>query len=88
MHRNQVNYLIYCDSQSVIDLRKNALCHSKTKHISVRFHWIKYIIDRRLMYFNKIHTDNNQSNTITKIMINEKTELCKKIKFSHLSYMM
>ena len=37
----QDEYVIYCDSQSAIDLRKNATYHSRTKHIEVRYHWIR-----------------------------------------------
>ena len=34
----QDEYVVYCDSQSAIDLNKNATYHSKTKHIEVRYH--------------------------------------------------
>ena len=31
---------LYCDSKSAIDLTKNAVFHSRTKHIEVRYHFI------------------------------------------------
>ena len=37
----QDEYVVYCDSQSAMDLSKNATYHSKTKHIEVRYHWIR-----------------------------------------------
>ena len=30
--------VVHCDSQSVIDLSKNAMFHSRLKHIEVRYH--------------------------------------------------
>ena len=37
---NRMEYIVYCDSQSAIDLSKNSMYHARTKHIDVRFHWI------------------------------------------------
>jgi ATP-binding cassette subfamily B (MDR/TAP) protein 1 len=34
----QEDAIVFCDSQSAIDLSKNAAYHSRTKHIDVRFH--------------------------------------------------
>ena len=39
---NQMEYIVYCDSQSAIDLSKNSMYHARTKHIDVRYHWIHY----------------------------------------------
>lgn len=37
----QKKYVVYCDSQSAMDLSLNATYHSRTKHIDVRYHWIR-----------------------------------------------
>ena len=37
----QDEYVVYCDRKSTIDLSKNATYHSKTKHIEVRYHYIR-----------------------------------------------
>ena len=34
----QKEYKIHCDSQSALDLSKNSMYHSRTKHIDVRYH--------------------------------------------------
>jgi len=39
-------YVVHCDSQSAIDLRKNATYHSCTKHIEVRYHWIRLVVEK------------------------------------------
>ena len=36
----QDEYVVYCNSQSAIDLSKNATYHSRTNHIEVRYNWI------------------------------------------------
>lgn len=37
----QDKYVLYCDSQSAIHLAKNPAFHSRTKHIDLRYHWIR-----------------------------------------------
>ena len=41
----QRDYIVYCDSQSAIDLSKNTMYHVRTKHIDVRYHWIRKAIE-------------------------------------------
>ena len=36
----QDEYVVYCDSQSAIDLSKNSTYHFRTKHMEVIYHWI------------------------------------------------
>jgi hypothetical protein len=43
----QDEYVVFCDSQSAIDLSKNATYHSQTKHIDVRYHWLCEVIDKK-----------------------------------------
>ena len=37
----QEEYVVHCDSQSVIDLSKNATYCSRTKHIEVKYHLMR-----------------------------------------------
>jgi hypothetical protein len=41
----QVEYdepiMIYCDNTSVIGISKNPVMHSKTKHIPIKFHFLR-----------------------------------------------
>ena len=39
-------YVAHCDSQSAIDLSKNATFHSHPKHIEVRYHWIRLVVEK------------------------------------------
>ena len=36
---------MFCDSQSAIHLAKNQVCHARTKHIDVRYHFVLEIIE-------------------------------------------
>jgi hypothetical protein len=45
----QERYLFYCDNQSVIHLSKNSTFHSRSKHIDVRYHWIRDALDEKLL---------------------------------------
>jgi len=47
---------INCDSMSVIYLEKNQVYHARTKHIDVRFHFIREILDECDTELLKIHS--------------------------------
>lgn len=74
----QEKYTLYCDSQSAIDLSKNATYHSRTKHIDVRHHWIRDALENRLMHIKKIDTRQNPSDMMTKPLPKEKHDFCRK----------
>ena len=68
----QKDYIIHCNSQSAIDLRKNTMYHARTKHINVRYHWIRKAIEEQLFQIRKIHTDENTANMMMKVIRKEK----------------
>ena len=72
----QDEYVVFCDSQSAMDLSKNTSYHSRTKHIDVRYHWLRDVIGKELMKLKKIHTDFNPSDMMTKVATREKLKLC------------
>ena len=70
-------YVLYCDSQSSIHLAKNPAFHSKTKHIDLRQHWIRHVLEEEQLSLEKIHTDRNLADMLTKILPRNKHELCR-----------
>eukprot|EP00253_Pinus_taeda_P022287 PITA_22287 len=64
----QDKYVLYCDSQSAIHLAKNPTFHSKTKHIDLRYHWIQHVLEEEQLSLEKIHTDRNPADMLTKIL--------------------
>ena len=71
-------YLLYFDSQSAIHLSKNKTFQSKSKHIDVKYHWIRDALEMKLFYLEKIHTDENELDMMTKPIPTEKLQLCRK----------
>ena len=69
-------YIVYCDSQSAIDLSKNTMYHVRTKHIDVRYHWIKKAIEEQLFQMRKIHIYENTIDMMTKVITKEKLTRC------------
>ena len=74
----QEEYRLYCDSQSAIHLAKNAAYHSRTKHIQRRYHWIRERVEDQEFVLTKIHTEENQSDMVTKVLTTGKLDVCRK----------
>jgi hypothetical protein len=74
----QERYLLYCDSQSAINLSKNSTFHSRSKHIDVRYHWIRDALDEKLLHIEKIQTNDNGSDMMSKMLPMQKFEICRR----------
>ena len=68
---------LYCDSKSAIDLAKNAVFHSKTKHIEVHYHFIRSKLEEGKHQVMKINTKENPNGALTKVVSQEKFEFCR-----------
>ena len=74
----QENYVMHCDSQSAIDLSKNAVYGFKTKHIEVQYHFIRLALERSDLQVDKIHTDKNLVGMLISVFSAEKNRMCRK----------
>ncbi|GJZ36588.1 putative ribonuclease H-like domain-containing protein [Tanacetum coccineum] len=63
---NFMNTKIHIDNESTISVIKNHVAHLRTKHIEIRFHFIRDCYEKRLMEFIKTHTDHNVADLLTK----------------------
>jgi len=70
--KQQVNSYLFTNSQSAIHLAKNFALHSKTKHIQLRYHFIRLVVDDGQLWLEKIHTDENPVDTFTKTVTRKK----------------
>nr|GEU41271.1 hypothetical protein [Tanacetum cinerariifolium] len=59
---------IYCDSKSAIAISYNPVKHSKTKHIAVRYHFIKEHIEKGTIELYFIKTDYQLANLFSKAL--------------------
>jgi len=68
---------INCDSMSAIYLVKNQVYHARTKHIDVRFHFVREILDEGDIELLKIHRTENPADMLTKEVSGVKFTHCK-----------
>nr|AAC62132.1 copia-like retroelement pol polyprotein [Arabidopsis thaliana] len=59
---------IHCDSQSAIALAKNAVYHERTKHIDVKYHFIRDLVNNGEVQVLKIDTEDNPADIFTKVL--------------------
>ncbi|KAJ9547477.1 hypothetical protein OSB04_020020 [Centaurea solstitialis] len=61
-----LNTPIYIDNSSAISIVNNPVKHSKTKHIEIRFHFIRDCNEKKLIQVLKVHTDYQLADLFTK----------------------
>ena len=67
---------IHCDSQSAIHLAKNQVYHARTKHIDVRYHFVREILEKGRVLLQKIPTAENPADMMTKVVTAIKFQHC------------
>ena len=67
---------MFCDSQRDIHLAKNQVYHARTKHIDVRYHFVREIIEEGGVLVQKIKTDDNPADMLTKVVTTIKFNHC------------
>ena len=58
--------VIYCDNQNCIQLFENPIFHDRSKHIEIRYHFIRDYIQRGAVTLQYISTDELVTNILTK----------------------
>ena len=74
--KKHVKCVLYSDSQSAIHLAKNPAFHSRTKHIELKYHFIRSLLDKGVIQLEKIQGAKNPADMLTKVVTLEKLELC------------
>jgi len=84
---------INCDSMSAIYLTQNQVYHARTKHIDVRFHFVREILDECDIKLLKLHIKENPADMLTKVFsgvkfthCNEMLDCTPKLHFYHHFY--
>ena len=76
LDKKQENIKLYSDIQSAIHLAKNLTFHSKTKHIHIKYHFIRYVLEDELLKLEKINTRQNPTDMLTEVVNREKLSSC------------
>ena len=53
--------------------------HSHSKHIEVRYHWLRLVVEQQSFELKKIYTDENPADMLTKVVSRVKLKLCAKL---------
>ena len=67
---------VFCDSQSAIHLAKNQVFHARMKHIDVRYHFVREILEEEEIFLQKILTTENPADMLTKVVTKAKFKHC------------
>ncbi|XP_019195716.1 PREDICTED: uncharacterized protein LOC109189560 [Ipomoea nil] len=62
----QQTMTLYCDNVSAINISKNPVQHSRTKHIDIRHHYIRDLVESMEIELEYIQTDKQLADILTK----------------------
>jgi hypothetical protein len=66
--------MILCDNQSCINMTENPLFHDKSKHIEIRYHYIRDMVQRGAIKLQYVNTDEQVADVLTKPLSRVKFE--------------
>ena len=67
---------VHCDNQSAIHLANHQFYHERTKHIDVKLHFIRDIIEAERVVVKKVSTEDNPADMFTKSLPRAKFKHC------------
>ena len=59
---------LYCDNTSAISISKNHVMHTKTKHIAIKYHYVRELVQDKEVKMEYIHTKEQIANIFTKAL--------------------
>lgn len=66
--------VLYIDNKSAIDLAKNPVFHGRSKHIDIRYHFIRECVERGEIIIKHVKTDEQRADVLTKALSTIKFE--------------
>jgi hypothetical protein len=66
--------LIHCDNQSCVKLTENPIFHDRSKHIEIKYHYIRDMVQRGAVELQYISTDEQIADILTKPLSSVKYE--------------
>lgn len=59
---------LYVDNKSAIDLAKNPVFHGRSKHIDIRYHFIRECVERGEIIIKHVRTEEQRADVLTKAL--------------------
>ncbi|MCI40732.1 peroxidase 4-like, partial [Trifolium medium] len=59
---------LYCDNLNAINISKNPIQHSRTKHIDIRHHFIRDFVEEKIVTLEHVATEEQLSDIFTKAL--------------------
>jgi hypothetical protein len=66
--------IIHCDNQSCVKISKNPLFHDRSKHIEIKYHYIRYMVQRKEVHVEYLPTHEKIEDIFTKLLAKMKFE--------------
>lgn len=60
--------ILYCDNTSVIKLSNNPVTHTKTKHIAIKYHYLKELVEDKEVKMKYVNTKEKIVAIFTKVL--------------------
>ena len=60
------NMTLYCDNLNAINISKNFFQHSRTKHINIRHHYIRSLVEDKVSELKNVPTEHQLADIFTK----------------------
>ena len=73
--------VINVDNQGAMGLAKNPTNHSKSKHIDIKYHFLRQCVARKIIVLNHVPTEFNLADAFTKAMPKIKLSKFKELMF-------
>ena len=58
--------IVYCDNTSAINISKNPVQHSRTKHIDIRHHFVNDLVEFKIIVLEFVEIDKQFANIFAK----------------------
>ena len=69
------DFTIHCDNQGAIALGKNPVQHQRSKHIDIKYHFIRNEIQKGIVNLLYVPTDQNWADMFTKPITRPKLQI-------------
>ena len=60
--------ILYCDNTSAINISKNPVMHAKTKHIAIKYHYVRELVEDKQVKMEYVSSKEQIANIFTKAL--------------------